>query len=61
MFHTQSYAKADLEVMPGEVHVAKALDMKTSNGQTEGMIRQGAIIDKSDKVCASSTLQYLIA
>ncbi|MCJ1304294.1 hypothetical protein MMC08_007106 [Hypocenomyce scalaris] len=39
--------------MPGSVHVTKAADIKTSDGQTEGMIRQGAIIDKCDKVCAS--------
>jgi len=39
--------------MAGEVLVKKASDIKTSDGQTEGMIRQGAIVDKSDKVCAS--------
>ena len=39
--------------LPRPVHVTKAADIKTSTGQTEGMIRQGAIIDISDKVCAS--------
>lgn len=39
--------------MPDPVHVTRAADIKTSDGQTEGMIRQGAIVDKSDKVCAS--------
>jgi len=29
------------------VHVTKASELKTSTGQTEGMIRQGAIIDLS--------------
>lgn len=44
-----------------EVQVIKASDIKTSTGQTEGMVRQGAIIDKSDKVCASSMLHHLTA
>lgn len=39
--------------MPEPVHVTRAADIKTSDGQTDGMIRQGAIVDKSDKVCAS--------
>ena len=41
--------------MPDSVHVTKAADIETSDGQTEGMIRQDAIVDKSDKVCASGT------
>lgn len=47
--------------MTAEVQVIKASDIKTSTGQTEGVVRQGAIIDKSDKICASSTLYHLIA
>jgi len=39
--------------MPGQVHVTRAVDIKTSGGQTEGMIRQNAIVDVSDKVCSS--------
>lgn len=39
--------------MPAEVQRVRAADIETSTGQTEGMIRQGAIVDKSDKVCAS--------
>jgi hypothetical protein len=34
------------------VHVKKSTDLDTT-GQTEGMIRKGAIINKSDKICAS--------
>lgn len=40
--------------MPREVQIVKSTDIETSTGQTEGMIRQGAIVDMSDKVCASS-------
>lgn len=47
--------------MVAEVQVTKASDIKTSTGQTEGMIRQGAIVDKSDKVCASGMLRRLTA
>ena len=36
-----------------EVEVTKASSLQKSTGQTEGMIRQGAIIDQSDKLCAS--------
>lgn len=42
-------------IMPGAVHVTKSEDIKESTGQTEGMIRKGAIVDKSDKLCASGT------
>lgn len=39
--------------MPGQVHVTKASEIKTSGGQTEGMIRQNAIVDLADDICAS--------
>ncbi|KAL8995011.1 MAG: hypothetical protein Q9188_006910 [Gyalolechia gomerana] len=39
--------------MAREVQVTKASSLQTSTGQTEGMIRQGAITDQSDKICAS--------
>ncbi|TVY21762.1 hypothetical protein LARI1_G001226 [Lachnellula arida] len=39
--------------MPSSVHVTKSTALDEGTGQTEGMIRQGAIIDKSDKICAS--------
>ena len=35
------------------VHVTKASELHTNTGQTEGMVRQGAIIDKSDNLSAS--------
>jgi hypothetical protein len=35
------------------VHVTKSTDLDSGTGQTEGMIRKGAIINKSDKICAS--------
>ena len=40
-------------MMAAPVEVTKASEVHTHTGQTEGMIRQGAIIDKSDKICAS--------
>ncbi len=53
--------EANFEKMAAKVEVTKASDIKTGTGQTEGMIRQGAIVDKSDKVCASSMLHLLTA
>lgn len=38
---------------PKSVHVTKAASIKTSGGQTEGMIRQNAITSISEKLCAS--------
>lgn len=43
-------------VMPSSVHVTKSTALDEGTGQTEGMIRQGAIIDKSVKICASGEL-----
>ncbi|TKA62134.1 hypothetical protein B0A49_09304 [Cryomyces minteri] len=39
--------------MPGPVHVTRAASLATSGGQTTGMIRQAAITDLSDSICAS--------
>jgi uncharacterized RmlC-like cupin family protein len=35
------------------VHVTKASELKTSTGQTQGMIRQGAIVELSSALCGS--------
>lgn len=35
------------------VHVTKSTELDAGTVQTEGMIRKGAIVNKSDKVCAS--------
>ena len=40
-------------MMAAPVEVTKASEVYINIGQTEGMIRHGAIIDKSDKICAS--------
>ncbi|KAL8970306.1 MAG: hypothetical protein Q9183_001585 [Haloplaca sp. 2 TL-2023] len=37
-----------------EVEVTKASSLQKSTGQTEGIIRQGAVIDQADKLCASA-------
>ncbi|KAH9904917.1 RmlC-like cupin domain-containing protein [Xylariomycetidae sp. FL2044] len=38
------------------VHVTRAESLIPSGGQTEGMIRSNAIVDKCDGICASSML-----
>jgi hypothetical protein len=35
------------------VTVARTADLQTSGGQTDGMIRQNAIVDQADNICAS--------
>lgn len=40
-------------IMPSQVHVTKSTDLDSGTGQTEGMIRKAAIVEKSDKLCAS--------
>jgi hypothetical protein len=41
-------------ILPSEVHVSKAEDLEAQReGNNEPMIRQGAIIGKSDKMCAT--------
>ena len=39
--------------MPAPVQVTKASELHTNTGQTDGMIRQGAIIDQSDNLSVS--------
>ena len=39
--------------MSSSVQVTKSKDLHSNTGQTEGMIRKGAIIDKSDSISAS--------
>ncbi|KAI0115644.1 RmlC-like cupin domain-containing protein [Nemania sp. FL0031] len=38
------------------VHLAKGTSLTPSGGQTAGMIRSNAIVDKCDGICASSML-----
>ncbi|KAL2061342.1 hypothetical protein VTL71DRAFT_7615 [Oculimacula yallundae] len=40
-------------IMPSKVHVTKSTELDVATGQTDGMVRKGAIIKKSNKVCAS--------
>jgi hypothetical protein len=46
-------------VMPAAVQVTKSTDLDAGTGQTEGMIRKGAIINKSEKICASGPFSFL--
>jgi len=46
-------------IMPGDVHVTKSTELEEGTGQTEGMIRKGAIVGKSDKLCASGKSHQL--
>ncbi len=40
-----------------EIHITRASDLDEDIGvNTEGMVRKGAIVDKSDKLCASGTI-----
>ena len=41
--------------MPEPVRKVAASDLETSGDQTDGMVRQGAIIGMSDKLCAPGT------
>ncbi|KAI1135558.1 RmlC-like cupin [Hypoxylon sp. FL0543] len=38
------------------VYVTRSSEIKQSGGQTEGMIRSNAIVDKSDGICATHML-----
>jgi hypothetical protein len=40
-------------LMPSAVHVTRATELDAATGQTDGMIRKGAIVGKSDKICAT--------
>jgi hypothetical protein len=35
------------------VTITRVADLKTSGGQTEGMVRQNAIVDQANDICAS--------
>ncbi|KZT26059.1 hypothetical protein NEOLEDRAFT_1132590 [Neolentinus lepideus HHB14362 ss-1] len=39
--------------MSKTVEQTKAFQVETGTGQTEGMIRQAAIVDKSDRICGT--------
>ncbi|KAF4630676.1 hypothetical protein G7Y89_g7459 [Cudoniella acicularis] len=47
-------------IMPAAVQVTKSSEIQESTSQTEGMIRKGAIVDKSDKLCASGTTHLVL-
>lgn len=42
-------------ILPSAVHVTKAEDLEAQRaaGSNSGMVRQGAIVGKSDKMCAT--------
>ncbi len=40
-------------IMPSPVHVTKSTELSSTTGQTDGMIRQGAIIGRSPSICGS--------
>ena len=40
-------------IIPSEVQVTKSTELDAGTPQTEGMIRKGAIIGKSEHICAS--------
>lgn len=42
--------------MASLVQVTKASELHANTGQTEGMVRKGAIVDKCDSICASVML-----
>src|SRR2546430_1880860 len=46
-------------IMPSEVHVTKSTELVAGIGQTEGMIRKGAIVKKSEHLCASGRIPFL--
>lgn len=46
-------------IHPGPVISVKSNELDDSTGQTQGMIRKGAIVGKCDKLCASGTYIYL--
>jgi hypothetical protein len=46
---------------PGKVQVVKSTELDEGTGQTEGMIRKGAIVGMSDHLCASGKFVSLMA
>ena len=45
-------------IMPSEVQVTKSTELDAGTGQTEGMIRKGAIVKKSEHICASGRIPF---
>ncbi|KAK8016675.1 hypothetical protein PG993_014864 [Apiospora rasikravindrae] len=47
-------------ILPSAVHVTKAEDLEAqrATSSNSGMVRQGAIVGKSDKMCATDTIIY---
>ncbi|RYP46154.1 hypothetical protein DL769_011410 [Monosporascus sp. CRB-8-3] len=46
-------------IMPSAVEVTKASDLEAQRaGKDSAMIRQGAVVGKSDKMCATETIIY---
>jgi uncharacterized RmlC-like cupin family protein len=39
--------------MASPVEITKASELHTASGQTEGMVRKGAIVNRCDSICAS--------
>ncbi|KAI1812130.1 RmlC-like cupin domain-containing protein [Poronia punctata] len=48
-------------ILPSAVTVVKGSDLETQRPQDSPMIRQGAIIGKSDRMCATETIIYAAA
>lgn len=45
-------------IMPSEVQITKASELEAQrNGKNAAMIRQGAVVGKSDRMCATGELQ----
>jgi len=45
-------------IMPSSVHITRSTELDAGTGQTDGMIRKGAIVGKSDKICASVMIAH---
>ncbi|KAF7541100.1 hypothetical protein G7054_g824 [Neopestalotiopsis clavispora] len=46
-------------ILPSSVQITKASELETQrSGNTSPMIRQGAVIGKSDRMCATDTIIY---
>lgn len=47
-------------ILPSAVHVTKATDLEAQRADNDsGMVRQGALVGKSDKMCATGTYALL--
>lgn len=43
---------------PGKVQVVKSTELDEGTGQTDGMIRKGAVVGMSDHLCASGRFYF---